>query len=179
MAKLLSVSQFATQIGVSRQAVDKAIKMGKLTIAESRGRFRFIDVEKGRGEWQQNKLKKKIKNKIKKEIPPPKPAETYQGLTLYSAQLREKIAIMKIQELKAAEQEGRLIDADVVKQSAFEVWRKVRDNLLNIPTKIGHALAAETNPQKVEVMIQRELISTLQEITKREVDIKGNVKSEA
>lgn len=180
MAKLLTVAQFAAELGVSTQSVNAAIQKGRIKAIKKEGKPRVIDAIEGKAQWDKAKTEKaKAKAaKKKKEKEPPKKVEPekFEGLTLYSAELREKVAKMKLQELKADEQAGRLVSREEVERDAFSIARKVRDKLFNMPLRLAHEFAAETSPHQCEILLQRELVKVLEELTKVEVDKDGNVK---
>ncbi len=61
-------------------------------------------------------------------------------------------------------QSKELIDAEQVKKDAFNIARKLRDNLLNIPDRLADILAAESDSIKIRQMINSEIKQVLEEI---------------
>jgi hypothetical protein len=52
-----------------------------------------------------------------------------------------------------------------VKKEAFELGRRIRENLLNLPDRIAFELAAITDPTVLHLKLTDALIETLQELT--------------
>lgn len=57
---------------------------------------------------------------------------------------------------------GKLVDAESVRQAAFEKARLVRDSLLNISARISPLLAAEKDTKKVHEILDREIRQSLE-----------------
>lgn len=64
--------------------------------------------------------------------------------------------------LANAEEEGRLLDADEVRQSHFEMARLVRDAMLAIPARLQDALAACADPVECGRMLADEIRQALE-----------------
>lgn len=178
--ELVRTGEFGKRVGVTKQTVLQAIKSGRLTSFTMVGREYRIDVEKGLKEWDVNTNKKmqakvqarenakKIvtraaKNKKGFEDSPEGP-RTYNGMTTADAERQEKFYKAELAKLKFEEQAGQLMETEKVKKAAFEVGRKIRDNIMSIAAKHSHELAAETDPHKTEVMLSKMLNDALGEI---------------
>jgi hypothetical protein len=61
---------------------------------------------------------------------------------------------------------GGLVDADKVKQIAFETGRVTRDNLMSLPDRLSHELAGEMDPKKISLRLEDEIIKCLDEINR-------------
>lgn len=73
--------------------------------------------------------------------------------------------------LDVEERQGLLVDAKKVEVEAFQVFRDVRDSLLNIPNRVAGALAAElgleagSGQEKVFGILNREITDALEAIS--------------
>lgn len=56
---------------------------------------------------------------------------------------------------------GMRVLADDVKREAFEQGRRLRDSLINIPDRLSHELAAETDPARVHMTISNAIREAL------------------
>jgi len=72
---------------------------------------------------------------------------------------RYRAALLKIE---LDEKTGRLIDSELIKISAFNKARAVRDALLNIPDRISPIIAAESNQNTVAELLTQELKNALE-----------------
>ena len=63
----------------------------------------------------------------------------------------------RLAKLEFEERSGRMADVSKVKAEAFKVARTVRDGLLNLPDRIAHELAHETDPAKVHARLSDEI----------------------
>lgn len=77
---------------------------------------------------------------------------------------RYKAALAK---LEWEEKSKILINADEVRNAAFNTGRMVRDALLNIPDRISAIVAAETDEPKVREILRTEITQALEALTKK------------
>lgn len=63
----------------------------------------------------------------------------------------------RLAKLDYEERSGKLVEVDKVKASAFKVARTVRDGLLNLPDRVAHELAHETNAAAVHLRLTQEI----------------------
>jgi len=169
--EIISVTEFAKRMNVARATVYSAIKSGKVsTIEDPISKIPKIDFTISSIEWTENMsgLKRLQANRaleakaIKTKSSMDKSVE---NMTLGEAERKEKVFKAQISELKYLEQSGKLVDVEKVKTQAFDTGRKVRNNILNIPNRIAHELAAETDPHKVENILNAELTKALEELS--------------
>ena len=98
--------------------------------------------------------------------------ETLNGRTLYREYATEEKKCKAIlARLDVEERQGLLVDAKKVEVEAFQVFRDVRDSLLNIPNRVAGALAAElgleagTGQEKVFAILNHEITDALEAIS--------------
>lgn len=163
----MNVKEFSKYMGVGTTTVHGAIKEGRIA-AKKVGRVWVIDdAAKAKRDWLKNtdliQARRRNKNIAgEKEVQVP---EATGLMSLGEAQRHNEIYKLKMAELKYNEQAGLLVPKETVQKEAFELGRKVRDNILNVPGRVAHELAAEVDPHRVEVQLMRELTQALEELT--------------
>lgn len=88
--------------------------------------------------------------------------EATEQAAIWLAKFREERA--KMAKLERERLEGRLVVAAEVEKRAFELGRKVRDYILNIPSRLGAIFAAESDHRKIEEQMDTELRKALEEM---------------
>jgi len=73
---------------------------------------------------------------------------------------RAELARLQFEQLS-----GKLVDVEHVKEDFFRIARQVRDGILNVPARIAGIVAAETDQQKVHILIEAELRQALESLT--------------
>jgi hypothetical protein len=68
----------------------------------------------------------------------------------------------RLAKLDFEERSGKLVEVDKVKADAFKVGRTIRDSLLNLPDRIAHELAHETDPAAVHQRLAAEIRQVLE-----------------
>lgn len=147
-ARTLSLRTFATQLGVSVNAVSKAVKSGRLMASIGRnpkGDPVVRDVELAKKEWSANA------SKVTKAG----------GATLSEAQRQVAVERAKGMRLANLQKRRRLIPVDEAKREAFDAARTIRESILNLPARLSAELAAETDANKVHLLLDRELRQAL------------------
>ena len=66
---------------------------------------------------------------------------------------------------------GELVPIGDVKKAAFNMARKLRDNFLAIPDRLGPVCASETNPEKVRNILMKEIKAVLENLGKQGQEI--------
>jgi hypothetical protein len=69
-------------------------------------------------------------------------------------------------ELDYHERVGTLVHAADVREQQFTIFREMRDNILAISTRIAPRLAAETDPLRIQVMLDDEHRKALNELAR-------------
>lgn len=83
-------------------------------------------------------------------------------LAYEESKAREKEFKAKIQELDYKQRIGELIERAAVEKELFEMARKVRNNIMTIPSKVMDQLAATTDPYEVEKILLNEIHLSLE-----------------
>ena len=181
----MSIREYATHHGVSHVAVIKAIKSGRIkkeadgTIDPSKADAAW---ERNTNPAQQRKpdpapVPFRPAPASDKPIPVPqpnppalpvrqptqRPAEPEPGPSVAGAPnyqisraVRETYNA-KLTRLDYEERTGKLLNAEDVAKEAFALARRVRDRLLNIPSRMASVLASETDSKAIEALLGQEL----------------------
>jgi hypothetical protein len=183
--EILSPRAFGQAIGVSRQAVVKAIRSGRLKEAlskDERTGYHRIELVRGRSEWEAW-ADPSMRPKGKK--PPGRPAKGARGTpSLFDtendrARKTEQVTLARASavrvsldaELKQFELDtlrGNLIDKREVQREAFRLARSLRDRLQAIPDRISAQLAALDKPAQVHEALAGEIAKALEAMDERE-----------
>lgn len=187
---LMGQREFARHMGVSLGAVQKAIRSGRITVNED-GK---IDSERAAQDWQRNtdESRRSFTDLSRRRVPAvdddsdeldddqdlPAAGERGESSSAASKAAREDEAVRQYREERAlresirrrreeaelAEYLGQLIDVGDAKRLAYTAFRTLRDAVLNVPVRIKDLAAAETDPGRIEAMLERELAAALQQI---------------
>lgn len=157
------MAKFADLVGVSKVAVHKAVKNGRLTEGVSftrNGQKYEFDFDAAKKEWDENRDENFIRDGG---------TQQQQQAKLRAPPFQESRAIReayqaRITKLEFEEKSNKLVDVETVKRQQWQIARRVRNAMLNIPAKIAAEVAAEVDPNKVEFMLLREINEALSEI---------------
>lgn len=134
----ISSKAYAQRRGVTRQAVMRAIKDGRLTPKsvrkDRRGLYR-IDPELADIEWQQNTAVENDRTQRNGDGDGP---EVY-----LKARTVRTATEARLKQLQLERLEGRLVDADEVERTMFAIFRRLRDALNRIPDRCAEESRAE------------------------------------
>ena len=187
----MGIREYAAHRGVSHVSVIKAIKTGRIQ-KESDG---SIDPFKADSAWEKNTSPAQQRKpdpvpvmpapapdnpvsvpSTKLPTPPvrqptQRPAEpeagpSTAGMPNYqmSRAVRETYNA-KLTRLDYEERMGKLLNAEDVAKEAFALARRVRDRLLNIPSRMASVLASETDSKAIELLLSQELRIALEELS--------------
>lgn len=169
-------TEYAEHRGITQSRVSRLVSKGKIPkscIKKISGR-KLIDRDKADAALSENldqiynrpnkkpvKLSKtKTPSEQKKEL-----TDAGRGLvSLNEAQTIKANYDAWLKELEYQIKKGEYVDAEKVKQDAFNIARRVRDSLLNIPDRISADLASDTDTHSVSEKLTREIIQALEEL---------------
>ena len=138
-------------MGVQPRAVQSAASAGRITAIRD-GRNLRIDPITAKKQWLENTHGKSKVVKAEK---------TTKGMTLADAEKKEKIFKAKLAELKYLEASKQLVSVDRVKRQAFEMGRKIRDAILNVPQRVSAEVMTAKKQFDIEEILNREIIEVL------------------
>ena len=94
------------------------------------------------------------------------PTKSPVGALLYSeARARKETALAGLRELQLRQRQGELVLRSAVEMAVFASNRRVRDQLLNIPSRTSGILAAETNQHTIHAILAKEIHHTLESLS--------------
>jgi hypothetical protein len=205
MSELIGIREAARRLGVSDTAVHKAIKAGRVHIAsrtEKSGRP-LVAWPQTQDDWLANSDAAKrshvgSRGSPRREADPepamklktnmqPEEVQQAEGIIAdgqrvsaapsyaQSRAIREAYQA-RLSKLEFEEKSGRLVEIEKVKAEAFKVARMVRDGLLNLPDRISHELAHETDPARAHKLLSDEIRMILTGLSGR-LDLAGQMQS--
>lgn len=153
---VLSLRQFAKQVGVTVNAVSVAVKHGRLkaSVLVENGVCRgIVDIPLAHMEWTKNSDISKAPPRIREKAAERQRAlegdETTagpSGESLQEASATAKFWDARLKELKYREAAGELVEASQVERKLVEVFTACRTKLLAIPTRARQDLPHLTVP---------------------------------
>jgi hypothetical protein len=186
MTKFMTQTEYANHRGVSQPRVSQFIRSGKIPASAMKriSGKKLIDMEKADAAlkdnldraYNPNPKKPGTKNPGKKApkpqptIPPDAPEKTAQAgtsdMTLARAQqiqAQYKAALLK---LEFEEKNGKLISLEQVETDFFNIGRRFRDAVLNIPDRVSAGLASDTDQHSIAMKLTEELTQALEELSR-------------
>ncbi len=157
---LLTGAQYAKHLGVSPARVCHLVKKGVLQQDEE-GRFDRDLNDRLMAQAQDPAYQAK-----QKASPHPSNGKAAKiPMTFGEAKTERETYLAKQAKLDYYKAIGKVVLADTVNKRAFEVGRRVREQLFTIPNRIAGVLAAETDQEKVYQVLMGELQQALEALT--------------
>lgn len=149
---LISIPEYAKSRGITKVAVYKAIKEGRITTTSGNK----VNPDIADKEWSDNSNPDRvaIQGQAYKNLTPSEEARAIN---------RIKYNLLKIQ---LDEKLGKLIPTDEIEKQAFEAGRLFRDSVMNVPHMICNELAKEANPKKCEDIMKDALAEAIRHARK-------------
>ena len=181
----IKASEYAIHRGVSKAAVSKAIKLGRITLLNDGS----IDPEIADKQWAESV------SRVNAPIVASKPNQAEGKQTEFSAADVTPDAIaeltipdgLPLTEIKAIHEtikarqsylnlvrdRGELTDLAAVNKRLFELSRELRDGWLNWVNQVSGILAAEiqVDQHKLTIILEREVVAHLAEVAKSDLKI--------
>jgi hypothetical protein len=156
---LITQTEFAREIGVSKQYVCYLVKQGVVELKNG-----LVDPE------QANEALATIRD-------PSQPLRRKNGKNgerntnelstmLLKTRIKNEVERGKLLEAKAKAEIGELVSMEEVKRDAFNTARVVRNNLLNIPDRVSALLASMNEAEKIHEKLTKEIRTALEELPK-------------
>jgi hypothetical protein len=171
----MTQTEYADHAGISQARISVMIKQGKLRGAyrKKKGRY-YIDPKKADIALSKNldpQNPSRVKSIKKKEISEKKKTETIREagiplkMDLNTAKTLNEQYKAGLNKLKYEAEQKKLIPADMVEKAAFEVGRKIRDQLLSIPDRCAPLVAVEDNQIECKQIILKEITNILKTLS--------------
>jgi len=151
---------------VSRQAVSKKIKTGKLdgAIVNHNGKkkvnkeeaFRLWDLQAppSKDTTVRKQLKEEIDLKSENDIP-----------SYGESKAKREYFLAELAKLDVEQKREQLIDVEIAKKSGFAKGRAIRESLLNIADRLAHQIAGEDDPAAIHKILTEEHREALENLS--------------
>lgn len=156
----ISKAAYARHRGVSKPAVTKALKDGRIKeLADG-----TIDVEEADAMWSANTKSLNTamtaaSRPASERRPPSGDVPDYND-----ARARNEAAKAALSELRLGEEQRRLLDRDEVRDAIFTLFRGIRDRLRSIPGRVCQQLIPMTDTREIMRLLQDEFDQALGEV---------------
>jgi len=164
---LISLAELAMLKNVSRAAVTKKIKTGKLdsAVVNHNGR-KMVNKEEAFRLWDLQALPSKdttVRNQIKQEID----LKTYEEIPAYGeSKAKREYFLAELAKLDVEEKKKQLVSVDEIKKSSFATGRSIREALTNLADRLSHQLAGEDDATVIHNIISNEHREALENLVK-------------
>ena len=164
---LISLAELAMLKNVSRAAVTKKIKSGKLegAVVNHNGR-KLVNKDEAIRLWDRGDTrvvtatKKQLKEKIDSL-----PADSIPDFAESKAKREHFLA--ELAKLDVEQKKKDLIPVAEIKKSSFEIGRAIRENLTNLADRLANQIAGETDPQIIHKLLTEEHRTALEQLVKK------------
>lgn len=148
--ELISQSELARRLGVSRQYVNKLVRSGTLPLVGKK-----LDAEASMATLKQmanpGRPTKATMPSLGTSSQPAQPP------TLAEAKTMKEVYLARMARLKYEEEAGKYMEKAEVERRAQEVAMVVKQNLLAMPSRLMDQLASETDPREINALLEAEL----------------------
>ena len=164
---LITLAELAMLKNVSRAAVTKKIKTGKLdsAVVNHNGR-KMVNKEEAFRLWDLQALPSKdttVRNQIKQEID----SKTYEQIPAYGeSKAKREYFLAELAKLDVEEKKKQLVSVDEIKKSSFATGRSIREALTNLADRLSHQLAGEDDATVIHNIISNEHREALENLIK-------------
>ena len=151
------MAELATLKNVSRTAVSKKIKSGKLegAIVNHNGR-KLVNKEEAFRLWDLQAPPSKdtnVRKKLKQEID----SKTVEEIPSYGeSKAKREYFLAELAKIDVEQKKEQVIDVEIITKSAFAKGRAIRASLENIADRLSHQLAGEDNPSAIHKILTEE-----------------------
>lgn len=165
MGEMVTQSEFARRVGVTRQRVHSLLKEGRLKLVGKKGKRQKLDFEKSLAAYEKTRDPSKP-SKIAAAAEMVEDGDDVAedgGWTFAKARREREAAAARRQKIKLAEEEGRLVSKKEVDADGFAVGRIMRDGLQSWPSAMRERLAHKT-PKAIFKILTEEVAALLAEL---------------
>ncbi len=151
--KLMSGAEYARYKGVSPALISRCIKKGKITRVDGK-----IDPDKADKELNENidpsfAGKSKLKTDSNDDL-----------MSFNAAKAKRETFKANMAELEFKEKEGALIDVKQMEKEANDLYRRFRDQMLNVVIRATKKLLGETDEFKFRTVLKKEIESAIKKV---------------
>ena len=164
---LISMAELAKLKNVSRMAVSKKVKSGKLdsAVVNHNGR-KLINKEEAFRLWDIQALPSKdttVRKQLKQKIN----AKTDDEIPAYGeSKAKREYFLAELAKLDVEEKKEQLVRVDEIKKSSFAKARAMREALTNLADRLSHQLAGEDDATVIHNLLSIEHREALENLAK-------------
>ncbi len=164
---LISMAELAKLKNVSRMAVSKKVKSGKLdsAVVNHNGR-KLINKEEAFRLWDIQALPSKdttVRKQLKQKIN----AKTDDEIPAYGeSKAKREYFLAELAKLDVEEKKEQLVSVDEIKKSSFAKARAMREALTNLADRLSHQLAGEDDATVIHNLLSIEHREALENLAK-------------
>lgn len=185
MIELLTQSEYAERVGVSRQYIQKLVKSGKIMLVDGRVDVSQADssIESTRQPHQPSKVSESLTSihkgdvdidgmsveelmRLRSELSGENPAESSKPEQLLSARVHHYQQKARIAQMEADKKEGLLVSAEAAERTWFTTARQTRDKLMSIPDRKAAEFAGMKNEHEIHKDLSNEIRIALADVVK-------------
>jgi hypothetical protein len=163
--ELISPAEFSRRVGVSPQAICRAIKNGRLSTVEN-GK---LDAAVALIQWEKNRQRAPnapTAPTATRPAPPPATSVDSAFPTLEESKRRREFHEANLAEMRERQKAGELVIKREVLQHYTTLYATLREMLLRIPDKLALRIAAESDADKVYTLLEQEIEDALRDTVK-------------
>ena len=153
---LISLAELAMLKNVSRAAVTKKIKSGKLegAVVNHNGR-KMVNKEEAFRLWDMadTRTVKTVKKELKQKIDS-LPADSIPDFA--ESKAKREFYLAELAKLDVEEKKKQLVSVDEIKKSSFAKARSIREALTNLADRLSHQLAGEDDATVIHNLLSTE-----------------------
>ena len=163
----ITMSELAKLKNVSRMAVSKKVKQGKLegAVVNHNGK-RMIHKEEAFRLWDLQALPSRdttVRKRLKEEID----SKTVDEIPNYAeSKAKREHFLAELARLDVEQKKKDLIPVTEIKKSSFEIGRAIRENLINLADRLANQIAGETDSQIIHKLLTEEHRAALEQLVK-------------
>ena len=164
---LISMAELAKLKNVSRMAVSKKVKSGKLdsAVVNHNGR-KLINKEEAFRLWDIQALPSKdttVRKQLKQKID----AKTEDEIPAYGeSKAKREYFLAELAKLDVEEKKEQLVSVDEIKKSSFAKARAMREALSNLADRLSHQLAGEDDATVIHNLLSIEHREALENLAR-------------
>ena len=163
----ITMAELAKLKNVSRMAVSKKVKAGKLdgSIVNHNGK-RLVNKEEAFRLWDLQAPPSRDKN-IKKELKEEIDAKSIDEIPNYAeSKAKREHFLAELARLDVEQKKKDLIPVTEIKKSSFEMGRAIREKLTNLADRLANQIAGETDAQIIHKLLTEEHRVALEQLVK-------------
>ena len=154
---LITMSELAKLKNVSRMAVSKKVKSGKLNgaIVNHNGK-KLVNKEEAFRLWELQappSRDKSVRTQLKQEINS-LPADSIPDFA--ESKAKREFYLAELAKLDVEEKKKQLVSVDEIKKSSFAKARSIREALTNLADRLSHQLAGEDDATVIHTLLSTE-----------------------